>query len=131
MTNKKTHFGFETIPTEEKEKRVADVFQSVAKNYDLMNDLMSFGMHRLWKRYAVFLLDVKTGHRVLDLAGGSGDLTRLLSSKVGENGLVVLADINAAMLEIAEKRLIDQGIFVKCERHHSSNEHSLTKPYVV
>lgn len=113
MTNqdKQTDFGFETIPWEEKEKRVGNIFQSVAKKYDLMNDLMSGGLHRLWKHYAIFLLNAKQGHKVLDLAGGTGDLTRLLSTKVGKEGLVVLADINQAMLEVAELRLLDQGFF--------------------
>lgn len=108
---KKTDFGFQQVPWEEKEQRVGAVFNSVAKNYDLMNDCMSLGLHRLWKRYATFLLDVKPGHQVLDLAGGSGDLSRLLSRKIGAKGLLALADINQHMLEVAQNRLLDEGLF--------------------
>lgn len=113
MTNpeKTTHFGFESVAWDEKEKKVAQVFQSVAKNYDLMNDLMSLGIHRLWKRYAVELSLVRPGQSVLDLAGGSGDLTRLLSKKVGDTGQVILTDINAAMLYVGRNRLLDEGLY--------------------
>lgn len=106
-----THFGFQSVAWDEKEKKVGDVFHSVAKSYDLMNDLMSLGIHRLWKSFAVELSRVKEGDCVLDLAGGSGDLTRLLCKKVGETGSVVLADINAAMLSVGRDRLIDEGLF--------------------
>lgn len=109
-SKKTTHFGFQTIPWDEKEKKVADVFQSVAEHYDLMNDLMSMGVHRLWKRYAVELSQVRAGHSVLDLAGGSGDLARLLSKKVGKEGKIILADINSAMLSCGRNRLIDLGL---------------------
>lgn len=109
--DKTTHFGFESVAWDEKEKKVADVFHSVAKNYDLMNDLMSFGVHRLWKRITVALSGVRSGQSVLDLAGGSGDLTRLLSQKVGATGQVVLADINAAMLAVGRDRLLDEGLY--------------------
>ncbi|STX50024.1 ubiquinone/menaquinone biosynthesis methyltransferase [Legionella busanensis] len=107
---KTTHFGFTPVAWHEKEKKVGAVFQSVAKNYDLMNDLMSLGIHRLWKRFTVELSQVKSGQAVLDLAGGSGDLTRLLSQKVGDQGHVVLADINAAMLSVGREKLINIGL---------------------
>ncbi|KTD36576.1 ubiquinone/menaquinone biosynthesis methyltransferase [Legionella nautarum] len=108
---KNTHFGFETITWDEKEKKVGAVFQSVAKNYDLMNDLMSMGVHHFWKRFTVELSQVRAGDNVLDLAGGSGDLTRLLSKKVGPSGTVILADINAAMLAVGRDKLLDQGFY--------------------
>lgn len=108
---KTTHFGFESVGWNEKEKKVAEVFHSVAKSYDLMNDLMSLGIHHLWKRFTVELSKVRLGQNVLDLAGGSGDLTRLLSQKVGETGQVVLADINAAMLQVGRDRLLDEGLY--------------------
>jgi demethylmenaquinone methyltransferase/2-methoxy-6-polyprenyl-1,4-benzoquinol methylase len=110
--DKKTHFGFQTVDWDEKEKKVADVFHSVAKNYDLMNDLMSMGIHRLWKRFAVELSRVELGQQVLDLAGGSGDLTQLFCDRVGDTGHVVLADINAAMLSVGRDRLLDNGLLV-------------------
>lgn len=106
----KTDFGFSKVPLNEKSQRVADVFRSVANKYDLMNDLMSFGMHRLWKRFTIAQSGVRTGQRVLDIAGGTGDLTREFSKKVGKEGLVVLADINEKMLAQGRERLIDQGI---------------------
>jgi len=105
-----THFGYETVSFKLKAKKVAEVFHSVAPKYDLMNDLMSLGIHRLWKRFAVESLGLRTGHRVLDLAGGTGDLSALMSPLVGDKGLVVLADINEAMLHIGRNRLLDQGI---------------------
>lgn len=105
-----THFGFQSVPWREKEKKVGEVFHSVAKNYDLMNDLMSIGIHRLWKYVAIELSQVRPGQSVLDLAGGSGDLTRLLSKKTGITGQVVLTDINAAMLAVGRDRLLDEGL---------------------
>ena len=105
-----THFGFQSVDWDEKEKKVRAVFHSVAKNYDLMNDLMSLGIHRLWKRLTVELSRVRPGDAVLDLAGGSGDLTRLMCQKVGVSGHVILADINAAMLAVGRDRLLDEGI---------------------
>lgn len=107
---KKTHFGFKTVAWDEKEKKVGAVFHSVAKNYDLMNDLMSAGIHRLWKRFTVELSHARPGQSILDLAGGSGDLSRLFSQKVGATGQVILADINAAMLAVGRDRLLDEGI---------------------
>jgi len=106
----KTHFGFEQVPLEDKVRRVAGVFDSVADKYDVMNDLMSFGLHRLWKRATMLFSDVYSGQRVLDLAGGTGDLTSLMARRVGESGLVVLGDINAAMLQRGRVRLVDEGL---------------------
>lgn len=108
---KTTHFGFESVDWNEKEKKVAEVFQSVAKNYDLMNDLMSLGVHRLWKRFTIELSHVHAGQSVLDLAGGSGDLTRIFAEKVGDTGQVILADINSAMLQVGRDRLLDAGLY--------------------
>ncbi|WP_058498704.1 bifunctional demethylmenaquinone methyltransferase/2-methoxy-6-polyprenyl-1,4-benzoquinol methylase UbiE [Legionella gratiana] len=108
---KNTHFGYTTVAWNEKEKKVAEVFHSVAKNYDLMNDLMSFGIHHLWKRYTIELSRVHPGQFVLDLAGGSGDLTQLLCTKVGDTGRVILADINSAMLHVGRDRLLDAGLY--------------------
>ncbi len=105
-----TDFGFKEIPIKEKVSRVADVFHSVASKYDLMNDLMSFGLHRLWKRHAIRESGVRAGQVILDLAGGTGDLTREFSRLTGEKGFVVLADINQKMLEQGRDRLIDHGI---------------------
>lgn len=105
-----THFGFEQVPAPEKARRVAEVFHSVARRYDLMNDLMSLGIHRLWKRYTVALAGVRPGQCVLDLAGGTGDLARAFARRVGSRGRVVLSDINASMLEVGRRRLTDEGI---------------------
>ena len=105
-----THFGFDTVLEKEKSKRVAGVFTSVAGKYDLMNDLMSVGLHRIWKRFAVGVSGVRTGQRVLDVAGGSADLSRLFLKEVGNSGQVVLTDINNAMLRVGRDRLIDAGI---------------------
>ena len=104
-----THFGFEMVAEEEKVKRVADVFDSVADKYDVMNDLMSAGLHRLWKRFAVGVSGVREGQRVLDVAGGSADLSRLFLRKVGGSGQVVLTDINNSMLRVGRDRLLDEG----------------------
>ena len=112
---KTTHFGFKSVPWSEKEKKVGEVFRSVAKNYDLMNDLMSFGIHRLWKQFTVELSRVHAGQKVLDLAGGSGDLTRLLAKKVGSSGQVILSDINAAMINVGRDRLLDEGLFTNLD----------------
>lgn len=105
-----THFGYEQVPVQEKAKRVGQVFHSVAGKYDVMNDLMSLGSHRLVKRYTVELSGVRAGQSVLDLAGGTGDFTIRFSSLVGKTGQVVLADINASMLQVGRDRLIDKGI---------------------
>ena len=119
--SKTTHFGFETVPEEEKSRRVADVFTSVASKYDVMNDLMSVGLHRLWKRYAVSVSGVRRGQRVLDVAGGSADLSRLFLNEVGSSGQVVLTDINNAMLRVGRDRLLDTGIttpVAQCDAEH-------------
>lgn len=105
-----THFGYETVDKGEKAGRVADVFHSVAAKYDLMNDLMSGGVHRLWKRYTIELSGVRAGQKVLDIAGGTGDLTLKFSRLVGPEGQVVLADINDSMLKVGRDKLIDKGV---------------------
>jgi demethylmenaquinone methyltransferase/2-methoxy-6-polyprenyl-1,4-benzoquinol methylase len=110
MADKTTHFGFRDVPLTDKERHVREVFDSVADRYDLMNDLMSLGIHRLWKRFTIGIADLKPGQRVLDLAGGTGDLTRMMAPRVGRDGLVVLSDINAAMLGNGRSRLLDKGI---------------------
>lgn len=104
-----THFGYKTVPTADKERKVAEVFSSVAQKYDIMNDLMSFGIHRLWKRTAIKLSGVQAGQQVLDIAGGTGDLAKAFSAKVGRLGKVVLSDINPDMLEVGRTRLINAG----------------------
>ncbi len=105
-----THFGFEDVPEHEKAGRVRGVFDSVAPRYDLMNDLMSLGLHRAWKAYTVLVADLHEGHRVLDIAGGTGDLAQAFARKVGTSGEVVLTDINEAMLRIGRDRLLDAGV---------------------
>lgn len=111
MTNDNTtHFGFKQVPKHEKVAMVRGVFDSVASQYDVMNDLMSLGIHRIWKRVAVQLANVREGDSVLDLAGGTGDLTTLYEKRVGPEGQVVLADINAAMLRTGRDRLINRGL---------------------
>lgn len=104
-----TDFGYQQIPAEDKARRVDQVFQSVAPKYDLMNDLMSLGIHRLWKRFAIALSGVSSGQLVLDLAGGTGDLAARFVPLVGSRGMVVLADINAAMLRRGRSRMVDRG----------------------
>nr|WP_243469385.1 bifunctional demethylmenaquinone methyltransferase/2-methoxy-6-polyprenyl-1,4-benzoquinol methylase UbiE [Bermanella marisrubri] len=106
---KTTHFGYETVAREEKQGKVAEVFHSVAAKYDLMNDLMSFGIHRLWKRFTMEFTGVRKGDSVLDIAGGTGDLTMKFSDLVGPEGRVVLADINESMLRVGRDRLLDKG----------------------
>ncbi|MDD3652005.1 bifunctional demethylmenaquinone methyltransferase/2-methoxy-6-polyprenyl-1,4-benzoquinol methylase UbiE [Immundisolibacter sp.] len=110
MEHDTTDFGFSEVPVAEKARRVRQVFDSVAPRYDLMNDLMSLGLHRVWKHLAVELAAVRPGERVLDLAGGTGDLTRLLAPRVGSAGRVLLADINGAMLARGRDRLLDAGV---------------------
>ncbi|MCB1976663.1 MAG: bifunctional demethylmenaquinone methyltransferase/2-methoxy-6-polyprenyl-1,4-benzoquinol methylase UbiE [Nitrosomonas sp.] len=106
---KTTHFGFKTVAEEEKAGKVADVFHSVAERYNLMNDLMSAGLHRIWKRFAIDVSGVKPGDKVLDIAGGTGDLSALFLKQVGQTGEVWLTDINNSMLSIGRDRLIDEG----------------------
>jgi demethylmenaquinone methyltransferase/2-methoxy-6-polyprenyl-1,4-benzoquinol methylase len=115
MTNpssesKTTHFGFTEVPLHEKSQRVEEVFHSVANKYDLMNDLMSIGMHRLWKRFTIGQANVRPGNTVLDIAGGTGDLTKAFTKLVGKQGFVVLADINDKMLIQGRERLTNDGI---------------------
>lgn len=105
-----THFGYKTVDKTEKASLVADVFHSVAAKYDVMNDLMSFGIHRLWKRFTIDCSGVRPGHHVLDLAGGTGDLTAKFSEMVGSTGQVVLADINDSMLKVGRDKLRDKGV---------------------
>ncbi len=105
-----THFGYQQVPVMEKASRVAGVFHSVADKYDVMNDVMSFGVHRLWKRLTIDAAGAKQGSKILDLAGGTGDLASKFARIVGQTGKVVLSDINASMLENGRKRLTDLGI---------------------
>ncbi len=104
-----THFGFQSVDEKDKASRVRGVFDSVAPKYDLMNDLMSMGLHRVWKAYTVMVADVKEGQSVLDIAGGTGDLALAFASKVGSTGCVVHTDINEAMLREGRNRLLDAG----------------------
>ena len=105
-----THFGYQSVDEKEKARRVRGVFDSVAPRYDVMNDLMSLGLHRAWKAYTVLVADVRPGQRVLDLAGGTGDLAQAFADKVGRDGLVVHTDINASMLRVGRDRLLDAGL---------------------
>lgn len=105
-----THFGYQSIPTDEKVSKVGAVFDSVASKYDVMNDLMSFGVHRIWKRKTIHLANLKPGMKILDLASGTGDLAKLMAPKVGKNGHVILSDINESMLSIGRSRLTDKNI---------------------
>jgi demethylmenaquinone methyltransferase/2-methoxy-6-polyprenyl-1,4-benzoquinol methylase len=108
--NDTTHFGFKDVAVEEKTGLVRGVFDSVAGKYDLMNDLMSLGVHRLWKRHFIAISNIHPGQRVLDLAGGTGDIAALMSKRVGSHGSVVLSDINEAMLAVGRQRMEDRGI---------------------
>ncbi len=108
--DKTTHSGFKDVATEDKQGLVRNVFDSVASKYDLMNDVLSFGAHRLWKHYTIASSNVKTGDKVLDIAGGTGDLARAFAVKVGDSGQVVLSDINAAMLNEGRKNLLNKGV---------------------
>jgi demethylmenaquinone methyltransferase/2-methoxy-6-polyprenyl-1,4-benzoquinol methylase len=120
MSNK-THFGFETVDEKDKAKRVAEVFTSVASKYDVMNDLMSAGLHRVWKNFTIQISGVRSGERVLDVAGGSADLSRKFAKRVGPTGQVWLTDINNAMLRVGRDRLIDDGLAMpvaQCDAEH-------------
>jgi len=108
----KTHFGYEEVDERDKSQRVRGVFDSVASRYDVMNDLMSAGLHRWWKRYACALAGIRPGAQVLDLAGGTGDLARLFAREAGPTGRVVLADVNDAMLRAGRDKLIDRSVVV-------------------
>jgi demethylmenaquinone methyltransferase/2-methoxy-6-polyprenyl-1,4-benzoquinol methylase len=118
-----THFGYREVDRQEKAGMVADVFDSVATRYDIMNDLMSAGIHRIWKRFTIELSGVRRGHRVLDIAGGTGDLAAKFAPMVGDDGEVVLADINASMLSVGRDRLLDRGVpgnlfYVQADAQH-------------
>ncbi len=110
LNSDKTHFGYETVETSAKQGKVAEVFHSVANKYDVMNDLMSMGIHRLWKRYTIEISGVRPGQKVLDLAGGTGDLAAKFARIVGQSGHVTLSDINNSMLNVGRERLTDKGI---------------------
>lgn len=110
MSDNKTHFGYQSVDTSEKEGMVGQVFDSVAAKYDVMNDLMSFGVHRVWKRFTIDQSGVRPGQCILDIAGGTGDLAAKFSRRVGKDGQVVLADINASMLRTGRDKLLDSGI---------------------
>ena len=117
----KTHFGYTSVDEAEKAGRVRGVFDSVASKYDLMNDLMSLGAHRVWKSYAVTVANVRAGDKVLDIAGGTGDLARAFARQAGSTGCVVLSDINQAMLRVGRDRLLDEGLVLPtlaCDGEH-------------
>ncbi len=116
-----THFGYQTVEEAEKARHVRGVFDSVASRYDIMNDVLSMGMHRWWKAYTVGVAAIEPGMRVLDIAGGTGDLARAFASRVGEQGCVVLTDINEAMLRTGRDRLLDAGLVIPtaaCDAEH-------------
>jgi len=116
-----THFGYQTVPQSQKAAKVAEVFHSVAQRYDIMNDLMSLGLHRAWKAFTVRRANVRPGMRVLDIAGGTGDLAQAFASRVGSTGQVWLTDVNATMLRVGRDRLVDRGIvlpLVVCDAEH-------------
>lgn len=112
MDDHTTHFGYRTVPEREKAQKVADVFHSVAKKYDVMNDIMSAGLHRIWKDFTVKQSGIRAGQRVLDIAGGTGDLAKAFAKKVGSAGEVWLTDINSSMLTVGRDRLLDNGIIM-------------------
>ena len=111
MSDKTTHFGYRQVPEEEKARRVGEVFRSVAPSYDVMNDLMSLGLHRVWKRFTLEMSGVREGSRVLDVASGSGDLAAAFAKRAGPTGQVWMTDINAAMLSVGRDKMIDTGVF--------------------
>ncbi len=115
IKNKTTHFGYQEVQEDEKAGLVANVFRSVAPNYDLMNDVMSFGLHRLWKRFAIEQAALRPGQKVLDVASGTGDLAKAFAKQVGKNGCVVMSDINEAMLEMGRDRMTDEGFVSNIE----------------
>lgn len=121
--NDTTDFGFSTVSLKEKTEKVADVFHSVAEKYDMMNDVMSMGMHRLWKRFAINIAKFRPGHKVLDLAGGTGDLSLRIKPLVGETGQVILSDINFSMLSVGRDRVLDKGEMDGIEVVQADAEH--------
>ncbi|WP_037588272.1 bifunctional demethylmenaquinone methyltransferase/2-methoxy-6-polyprenyl-1,4-benzoquinol methylase UbiE [Stenoxybacter acetivorans] len=112
MNERQTHFGYQTVDEQEKAAKVSEVFHSVAKNYDIMNDVMSVGMHRIWKHFTINTAPLRKGDKVLDIAGGTGDLSRGWAKRVGKNGEVWLTDINSSMLTVGRDRLINDGVFL-------------------
>ncbi|TCS69726.1 demethylmenaquinone methyltransferase/2-methoxy-6-polyprenyl-1,4-benzoquinol methylase [Sulfuritortus calidifontis] len=121
MSDKQTHFGFESVAERDKARKVAEVFHSVAQRYDVMNDLMSLGLHRIWKRFTALQAAVRPGMRVLDIAGGTGDISRLLAKDAGPTGEVWLTDINGSMLGVGRDRLLDEGLALpvaQCDAEH-------------
>ena len=123
MKEDKTDFGFTQVNVDEKQRLVTNVFDSVASRYDVMNDLMSLGIHRLWKRHAIALLQLRQGMQVLDLAAGTGDLTCLMAPLIKETGRIILSDINMSMLKNAQMRLIDKGIVDNIQIVQANAEH--------
>jgi demethylmenaquinone methyltransferase/2-methoxy-6-polyprenyl-1,4-benzoquinol methylase len=122
-----THFGYQQVDVNDKAGKVADVFHSVASQYDIMNDVMSFGVHRLWKRFTINKSAVRAGQRVLDIAGGTGDLAAQFARRVGDSGEVVLADINASMLEVGRERMVNEGFLINT-RYVQANAECLPFP---
>ncbi|NWG86102.1 MAG: bifunctional demethylmenaquinone methyltransferase/2-methoxy-6-polyprenyl-1,4-benzoquinol methylase UbiE [Hydrogenophilaceae bacterium] len=121
MSDKQTHFGFESVAERDKARKVAEVFHSVANRYDVMNDLMSLGLHRIWKRFTALQAAVRPGARILDIAGGTGDVARLLAKDAGPTGEVWLTDINGSMLGVGRDRLLDEGLALptaQCDAEH-------------
>ncbi len=121
MSDKHTHFGYETVAEGDKARKVAEVFHSVAQRYDVMNDLMSLGLHRIWKRFAALQAAIRPGARILDIAGGTGDIARLLAKDAGPTGEVWLTDINGSMLGVGRDRLLDEGLALpvaQCDAEH-------------
>ena len=121
MSEKQTHFGFQSVAERDKARKVAEVFHSVAQRYDVMNDLMSLGLHRIWKRFAALQAGVRPGMRILDIAGGTGDIARLLAQDAGPGGEVWLTDINGSMLGVGRDRLLDEGLALpvaQCDAEH-------------
>jgi demethylmenaquinone methyltransferase/2-methoxy-6-polyprenyl-1,4-benzoquinol methylase len=125
--NKTTDFGFSEVPWEQKQQKVAGVFHSVAAKYDIMNDLMSFGIHRIWKKITISKAGVRKGDRVLDLAGGTGDLAYKFCQQVGDEGKVILSDINSSMLEVGKEKLTNRGCVGNIE-YVQANAESLPFP---
>jgi len=118
-----THFGYKTVESKDKASMVAGVFHSVAQQYDIMNDLMSFGVHRLWKRFTIDASGVRPGNKILDLAGGTGDLTARFSQLVGREGKVILADINSSMLNVGREKLRNRGLVQNIEYVQANAEY--------
>lgn len=123
MNDKTTHFGFKQVDTDAKEGMVGQVFTNVASKYDLMNDMMSGGVHRLWKRHFVATSGIHQGDLVLDLAGGTGDIAKLMMPQIGKTGKVIIGDINQAMLDVGQDRMVDAGFFGRFECIQMNAEH--------